>query len=233
MLAQTLVRIQSLGVAEICLTGGTGYIGQALIPLLNKRGHAIRAVARPGSESKLPPGVLPIVADPLQPGSYTEATQGCDTFIHLIGVPHPSPAKAAQFRAIDLPSVEVAVDAARTAGVRHFIYLSVAQPAPMMHAFLAVRAQGEALIRAAGMKATFVRPWYVLGPGHWWPYAILPFYWLAELIPGAREGAQRLGLITLAQILRALTWAVDNAPENDVRILDVPKIRDLNRILTA
>src|SRR2546421_200611 len=41
----------------------------------------------------------------------------------------------------------------------------VAQPASMMQAFVAVRAEGEALIRASGMKATFVRPWYVLGPG--------------------------------------------------------------------
>jgi uncharacterized protein YbjT (DUF2867 family) len=161
-------------------------------------------------------------------GSYTEAIRGCDTFIHLIGVPHPSPAKAAQFRAIDLPSIQVAVKGARTAGIAHFIYLSVAQPAPMMEEFLAVRAEGEALIRATGMKATFVRPWYVLGPGHWWPYALVPFYWVAELFPPTRDAARRLGLITISQMLKALVWAVEN-PADDVRILDVPKIREVSR----
>ena len=119
--------------------------------------------------------------------------------------------------------------AAREAGIGHFIYLSVAQPAPMMEAFIAVRAEGEALIRASGMRATFVRPWYVLGPGHWWPYALVPFYWVAELLPPTRESAKRLGLITISQMLSTLVWAVENVPQ-DVRIVDVPKIRELSRV---
>lgn len=213
--------------ASICITGGTGYIGRRLVPLLLERGHAVKAVARPGSENKLPGNVTAVVADPLLDGSYTKAIRDCDTFVHLIGVPHPSPAKAAQFRAIDLPSAEVAVKAASAVGVRHFIYLSVAQPAPMMQAFIDVRALGESYVRASGMKATFVRPWYVLGPGHRWPYALLPFYWIAELLPGTRESARRLGLVTIAQMLNALVWAVDNPPD-DVRILDVPTMRELS-----
>jgi uncharacterized protein YbjT (DUF2867 family) len=213
---------------SICVTGGTGYIGRRLIPLLTERGHAVKAVVRTGSENKLPNNASPVIADPLSQNSYTEAIRGCDTFIHLIGVPHPSPAKAAQFRAIDLPSVKVAVKAAVDAGVRHFIYLSVAQPAPMMQAFIAVRAEGEALIRASGIKATFLRPWYVLGPGHRWAYALWPFYKIAELLPGTRESANRLGLINIWQMLSALVWSVENVPEN-VRIVDVPKIRELAR----
>jgi len=169
-----------------------------------------------------------VSADPLQDGSYTESIRGCDTFIHLIGVPHPSPAKAAQFRAVDLPSIQIAVKAAREAGIRHFIYLSVAQPASMMEAFIAVRAEGEARIRSSGMKATFVRPWYVLGPGHWWPYALVPFYWIAELLPATRESARRLGLMSISQMLNALVWAVEHPAEN-IRILDVPAIRELPR----
>jgi uncharacterized protein YbjT (DUF2867 family) len=214
-------------VSSICVTGGTGYIGRRLIPLLTKRGHTVKAVVRAGSENKLPADVSTVVADPLKEDSYPESIRGCDTFIHLIGVPHPSPAKAAQFRAIDLPSVMVAVKAAGDAGVRHFIYLSVAQPAPMMQAFIAVRAEGEALVRASGMKATFVRPWYVLGPGHRWAYALLPFYKIAERLPGTRESANRLGLINISQMLNALVWSVENVPD-DVRIVDVPKIRELS-----
>ena len=214
--------------ATICVTGATGYIGSRLIPLLAKRGHRLKVIARPGSENKISDNVSVVSADQLKERSYTESIRGCDTFIHLIGVPHPSPAKGAQFRAIDLPSIQVAVKAAHDAGVRHFIYLSVAQPASMMQAFVAVRAEGEALIRASGMKATFVRPWYVLGPGHWWPYVLLPFYKIAELLPPTRESAKRLGLITISQMLRALVWSVEN-PADAIRVLDVPKIRELSR----
>jgi uncharacterized protein YbjT (DUF2867 family) len=193
------------------------------------RGHEVKAVVRPGSENKIGGGVAIVSADPLKEDSYAVAVRGCDTFVHLIGVPHPSPAKAAQFRAIDLPSIRVAVKAARDAGIRHFVYLSVAQPAPMMEAFIAVRAEGEALLRGSGMNATFIRPWYVLGPGHWWPYAILPFYKVAELLPPTRESARRLGLVTISQMLTALVWSVDN-PANGIRVLDVPKIRELSRL---
>jgi nucleoside-diphosphate-sugar epimerase len=213
-------------VASIFVTGGTGYIGSRLIPLLTGRGHEVRAVVRPGSKKQLP-GATSIVADPLEEGSYTEAIKGCDTFVHLIGVPHPSPAKAAQFRAIDLPSAKVALNAARDAGVRHFVYLSVAHPAPMMEAFIAVRSEGEAMIRSSGINATFVRPWYVLGPGHRWAYALVPFYWIAERLPATRDSAQRLGLITISQMLEALVWAIENPPAG-IRILDVPKIRELS-----
>lgn len=201
-------------------------MGSRLIPLLVQRGHEVKALVRQGSERKLPTGTTPVLADPLRMDSYTEQVRGSDTFVHLIGVPHPSPAKAKQFREIDLVSVQVAVKA-RDAGISHFVYLSVAQPAPMMQAFIAVRSEGERLVRESGMRATFVRPWYVLGPGHRWAYVLVPFYWICERLPATRESARRLGLITIAQMLDALVWAVENPAEN-VRILDVPKIRELS-----
>lgn len=201
-------------------------MGSRLIPLLTGRGHEVKALVRAGSETKLPAGTLPIVADPLRMDSYAEQVRGSDTFVHLIGVAHPRPAKAKEFREIDLPSVQVAVQAAREAGIRHFVYLSVAQPARMMQAFIAVRSEGERMIRESGLFATFVRPWYVLGPGHRWAYVLLPFYWICERLPATKESARRLGLVTISQMLDSLVWAVENPPDG-VRILDVPKIREL------
>jgi uncharacterized protein YbjT (DUF2867 family) len=94
----------------------------------------------------------------------------------------------------------------------------------MMREYVAVRAHCEALIRDRGIAATFLRPWYVLGPGHRWPYVLLPFYWLCEHLPFTRDGAQRLGLVTLEQMLHALVWAVEH-PTDSIQVLDVPAIR--------
>jgi len=209
---------------KIFLTGGTGYIGSRLIPLLKQRGHEVKALVRKGSEKKLPVGITGVLADPLQMDSYTEQVRGSDTFVHLIGVPHPSPAKAKEFKEIDLVSIQVAVKAARAVGVEHLVYLSVAQPARMMQAFIDVRSEGERLIRENGMPATFVRPWYVLGPGHRWPYLLLPFYWICERLPATRESAQRLGLVTIEQMLNTMVWAIENRPSG-IRILGVSEIR--------
>jgi len=211
---------------KIFLTGGTGYIRSRLIPILKQGGHELKALVRKGSEKKLPAGITGVLADPLQMDSYTEQVRGSDTFVHLIGVPHPSPAKAKEFKEIDLVSIQVAVKAARAAGIEHLVYLSVAQPATMMHAFIEVRSEGERLIRESGMPATFVRPWYVLGPGHRWPYLLLPFYWICERLPATRESAQRLGLVTISEMLHTLVRSVEN-PTQGIRILGVPEIRQL------
>jgi uncharacterized protein YbjT (DUF2867 family) len=211
---------------NVFITGGTGYMGGRLIPLLVKRGHQVKALVREGSETKLPVGASGVIGDALELNSYTADVHGSDTFVHLIGTPHPSPAKAKQFNDVDLVSAQVAINAARDAGVRHFVYLSVAQPAPVMQAFIEVRMKGEAMIRESGIPATFLRPWYVLGPGHWWPYAILPAYWILERLPKTKETARRLGLITIDQMVSALLWAVENPPA-EIQILEVPQIRRL------
>lgn len=209
---------------NVFVTGGTGYIGSRLIPMLERRGHAVSALVRGGSEHRLPAGCTRISGDALAMNSYVDAVDGADTFVHLVGVPHPGPQKAAQFRSVDRVSAEVALHAAQTAGVRHLIYLSVAQPAPVMRDYVAVRADCEAMIRSSGIAATFLRPWYVLGPGHRWPYALLPFYWLCERLPATRATAHRLGLVTLTQLLHALVWAIEH-PADGIQIMDVPEIR--------
>jgi uncharacterized protein YbjT (DUF2867 family) len=155
---------------NVFVTGGTGYIGSGLIPLLASRGHQAKALVRPGSEKKLPPGALGIPGDALRIDSYTNDVRGSDTFVHLIGTPHPSPARAQQFRDVDLVSVRVAIRSASEAGIRQFVYLSVAQPS-----------------------------------------------------------AQRLGLVTIKQILNAVVWAIENPPAG-IRVIDVPRIRELSRL---
>ncbi len=209
---------------NIFLTGGTGYMGSRLIPLLLARGHKIRALTRKGSESKLPAGCEIVLGNALEKDSFAAQVQPSDTFVQLVGVAHPSPSKGEQFRAIDLVSVRASTAAAAEAGIQHFIYVSVAQPAPMMKDYLAVRAEGESLLRATGMNATILRPWYVLGPGHRWPYVLIPAYWICELLPPTRAGARRLGLVTLNQMLSTLIHAVET-PATGTRILEVPEIR--------
>src|SRR6185312_4713910 len=209
---------------RVLITGGTGYIGQRLIRALCARSHEVEAVVRAASAKKLSPGCTPVIADALDGASYASHVSPDHTFVQLVGVAHPSPAKAQQFVEIDERSAMEAIRAAREAKVRHFVYISVAHPAPAMHAYVAVRTRCEEAIRAAGLNATILRPWYVLGPGHRWPRLLIPVYWLAERIPATREGARRLGLVTIDQMVSALVRAVEN-PASGIEIADVPRIR--------
>lgn len=219
---------------HVFLTGGTGYVGSRLIERLLTRGHQVIALARPQSRGTLPSGCQVVSGNALDANSYRERVKPATTFVQLVGVAHPSPAKAAEFRSIDRVAGREAVAAAVYAEIEHFVYVSVAHPAPMMKPYIAVREECEALIRQSGMNTTILRPWYILGPGHRWPYALLPAYWLLERLPATREGARRLGLVTLEQMLRALLYAVES-PAMGVRLMSVPEIREsrINAVFPA
>jgi len=94
-----------------------------------------------------------VPGNPLDRATFAGEVAPSDTFVQLVGVPHPSPRKAQQFRDVDLVSVTESAAAARAAGVRHFVYLSVAQPAPVMRDYVAVRAEGERLVRESAVCA--------------------------------------------------------------------------------
>lgn len=209
---------------RVFITGGTGYLGSELIPVLLERGHRVRALVRPDSKAKVTGGCEVVTGDPLDAKSYRNLIRPSDTFIHLVGVPHPSPSKGELFRTVDLVAAREAIQAAAELGVRHFIYLSVAHPAPVMKAYIEVRSQCEDLLRQQQLNATILRPWYVLGPGRRWPLALLPLYKLAEWLPATRDGARRLGLVTLEQMIMSLVQAVES-PARGVRIVEVPEIR--------
>jgi uncharacterized protein YbjT (DUF2867 family) len=208
----------------VFVSGGTGYMGLRLIRTLKDGGHHVTVLARQRSKGNVPSDCPVVIGDALDSRSFADHVSGADTFVHLVGVAHPAPWKAKHFHAVDLPSVHASLAAAQAAKVAHFIYVSVAHPAPVMKAYIAVRVACEALIAASGLHATILRPWYVVGPGHRWPLLFLPIYRLLESLPGAGDACQRLGLLTLDHMIDALVWAADH-PADGIRVLTVPEIR--------
>jgi len=211
---------------NVFITGGTGYIGRALITALVTRGHAVTALMRPASMSRMPAGATSVSGDPLDAATFGRSLRPDVTLVHLVGTPHPDPSKANEFERVDLASIKASVEAARRGGITQLVYVSVAQPAPVMRAYVAARATGEAAIAEAMLTATILRPWYVIGPGHRWPIVLKPLYWICERLPGTRDTARRLGLVTLEQMVAALIRSIEKPPAaGTFRIVDVPAIR--------
>jgi len=208
----------------VFISGATGYLGTRLVEELIRRGHSVAGLVRSGSEGKLPARCRAAIGNALDGATFRDKLSGADTFVQLVGVAHPSPSKANEFREIDLKSCEESVAAAVMNQVRHFVYVSVAHPAPVMKAYIEVRTRCEEIIRESGLNATILRPWYVLGPGHYWPYLLVPLYWVGRQIPSLREGATTLGLVTLRQMVAALVAAVE-APATGIRVVEVPEIK--------
>ncbi|HTF44212.1 MAG TPA: NAD(P)H-binding protein, partial [Terriglobales bacterium] len=203
----------------VFIAGATGYMGQRLAETLLRRGHSVLGLVRSGSERRLYAGCKPVFGNALDRSTFVDKLEGAETYVQLVGVAHPSPTKGEQFRQIDLKSCEESVAVAVANRVRHFIYVSVAHPAPMMTSYIEVRTSCEQMIQSGGLNATILRPWYVLGPGHYWPYLLTPAYWLARQIPSTRPAALRLGLVKLPQMIAALAFSVDS-PATGIRIVE-------------
>jgi uncharacterized protein YbjT (DUF2867 family) len=210
---------------HIVVTGGTGYVGRPLIQQLVARGHEVTALARAKSRARVPNGAHVVEGSALSAADIARALSPACTLVLLVGTPHPNPAKVREFIQVDLAAARAAAEAAaHYRSVGHIVYVSVAHPAPVMKAFIGARVEAERLLRGTGIPLTILRPWYVLGRGHWWPYGLAPIYWLLERVPSTRASARRLGLVTRDQMVLALVRAVEQPSLRD-RIIEVPEIR--------
>lgn len=209
----------------VFITGATGYIGKRLTKLLLQRGHKVIALVRKGSEQKVITGAEVVTANPFDPNSFQAFVPKGAVLVQLLGVSHPSPKKEKQFKEIDLRSVKASAEAAAIAGVSHFIYVSVATaPSKIMAAYQSVRKEGEEYGKSKKLNCSFIRPWYVIGPGHYWPVLLLPVYGVAELVPAWRQKARAMALVTIHQMLRAVIKVVEADPV-PLRTIEIKQIR--------
>jgi uncharacterized protein YbjT (DUF2867 family) len=210
---------------RVFIAGANGYMGSRLADRLIQRGHRVTAFVRSAGRS-VPEGCVIVRGDALNESAYAEAARGSDTLVHLVGVAHPSPSKATLFETVDLASARTAARAASTVGIRHIVYVSVARPTPVMHAYISARQRAEEAFAASGIACTFLQPWYVVGPGHYWPLLVAPAYKVLECLPPTRATALRLGLVSTHTMLTCLVRAIEDQPTG-IRSWDVPTLRRL------
>ena len=211
--------------ATIFITGGTGYMGSRLIRILLSKHFLVRALVRNGSEGKLPPGTVPVIGDAFSSSSFSKSIPHDAVFVQLLGVAHPGPKKKDLFRKIDLASALASVQAAKEAGASQFVYISVAQtPTKIMEDYQRCRAEAESAIRSSDLASTFIRPWYVVGPRHYWPLFLQPIFKILEWIPSTAEKAKALRLVYLNQMMKVLVYAIENPPQG-IRVIEIADIR--------
>lgn len=91
---------------SIAITGGSGFVGQALVAELAGRGHDLKLITRTNIESPVP------------------HLSGCDTIIHLAALTHAGSTDEELFDAVNRRLPLRLADAAIAAGVARFVFVS-------------------------------------------------------------------------------------------------------------
>jgi uncharacterized protein YbjT (DUF2867 family) len=143
----------------ILVVGATGRLGRKATELLVDRGHVVRAACRsPAKAHELrASGFEPIAIDLRIPSSFPNALSGVEQVV--VAVQALTARRSDSIAEVDCEGHRQLIDAARSAGVKRFVYVS-AQGASSDHpaAFSRAKAAIEEHLAASGMEFAILRP---------------------------------------------------------------------------
>ncbi|MFJ8625178.1 SDR family oxidoreductase [Kitasatospora sp. NPDC093550] len=133
----------------VLVTGGTGTLGRQVVPLLRAAGHPVRVLSR--QERAAADGVAyvrgDLLGDPAEAAARLDtALAGVDTVLHLAGGPKGDDA-----------ATRLLVDAARRAGVRHLVYISVIGADRIPLGYFRAKHAAEEAVAGSGLPYTILR----------------------------------------------------------------------------
>ena len=145
----------------IAVTGGTGFVGQAVIDEAGRQGLPLRALAR--REQAPCTGVEWVRGDLADRAALAALVEGAEAILHIAGVVNaPDPTG---FHLGNVAGTEALVEAAKGAGVARFVLVSsLAAREPGLSKYGESKHHAEAVVQASGLDWTIVRPPAIYGP---------------------------------------------------------------------
>lgn len=128
----------------ILVTGGTGAIGSRVVPLLREAGRDVRILSRHPRTDE--PGVHHVAGDTFKNEGLDAAFRGASTVLHLAG----------GAKGDDVAARHV-VAAAKRAGIRHLLLLSVIGADDVPIGYMRMKAEAERIVRESGVPFTVLR----------------------------------------------------------------------------
>jgi len=197
----------------ILITGGTGFVGRALVRQLFDSGYPVRTLLRPSPRTpRLPKGV-PVEVAVVGLGDVRglrAALRDVDTIIHLAGSEHDG--RNANLLGTDIQGTRNLAQAAKSAGVERFIYLSHIG-ADRASAYPVHKAKGiaEEHIRKSGVPHTIVRSSIVYGPEDHFTTELADLLRRTPIFfPLLGDGQTRIQPLWVEDLVTCLLWAMEN-----------------------
>ena len=219
----------------ILVTGGTGFVGKALIRHLVEAGYPVRTLIRPSAKSpNLPHGVsVDIAVSSINDERGLRAAMvGVDTIFHLAGGEWHGP--RASLMDIDIRGTRALINAAKDAHINRLFYLShLGADRASAYPVQKAKAIAEEFIKRSGLDYTILRTAILFGVNDGFTTGIaqiLKKFPGIFLCPG--DGTVLLQPLWVEDLVTCLTWSLDD-PDTRNRIIDIggPEYLSFSQIL--
>jgi uncharacterized protein YbjT (DUF2867 family) len=206
---------------RVFVTGGSGFVGSAVIGELLARGHSVNAVIHRGDLPTTSPELQEIRGDLFSAAALDRGMSKCAVVIHLVGVIMEKPSKGITFDRVHYEGTRAVVDAARRNGIDRFIHMSALGTRPNAASrYHQTKWCAEEYVRQSGTDWTSFRPALIHGPGGFmrreaaWarkaapPFVAMPYFGKGLLGLG---GSGLLQPVFVDDVARAFVEAIDRS----------------------
>ena len=149
---------------KVAVTGGTGYLGPAVVQALLDAGHEVVALEhrRPVDVADAP-RLRRVAGDVGDAESLRRAFAGCEAVVHLVAIIREVPRKGVTFERVHVEGARNVVEAAKEVGVRRFLLMSANGVERADTPYFRTKLEMERLVKEAGFAWTVFRPSYIAG----------------------------------------------------------------------
>jgi NADH dehydrogenase len=196
---------------RVFVTGGTGFVGKAVVRALLAHGFLVRCLVRPGSESDLKgfESIDRVPGDVMNAEGLAPSMEGCSAVVHLVGIIRERRARGVTFERLHSEATQNMLAVTRAAGIKRYAQMSALGTRPDARArYHRTKWEAEEAVRASRLDWTIFRPSIIFGPGDAFVSALARAVQRLPVMPVLGDGRYRLQPVPVEQVAEGFARAL-------------------------